>query len=153
MAVPSCFDNPQTLREIQLTSTQLLRWCLFGFACSGLMFFRAAQAAVPIHRLVWEQGEGFRRAKLNVPAEGKAGFTLLGPEETGLRWTNKLSLARVNQRQNLMNGAGVAAGDFDGDGLCDLYFCNKEGANALFRNLGNGQFEDVAAQASVGCTN
>jgi hypothetical protein len=103
--------------------------------------------------LTWESFDGYRRAKLNVPNEGKTGFTFLGPEVTGIFWTNKLSLARVNERQNLMNGAGVAAGDFDNDGLCDLYFCNKEGANALFKNLGGFKFKDIATQAGVTCTN
>ncbi|HTL16835.1 MAG TPA: FG-GAP-like repeat-containing protein [Patescibacteria group bacterium] len=105
------------------------------------------------HPLVWEQGEGYRRARLNVPPGTKAGFTLMPPERTGMTWSNRLSLSRVNERQNLMNGAGVAAGDFDGDGLADLYFCNKEGANALYRNLGGWRFEDVAQPAGVTCTN
>src|SRR5690349_2599365 len=103
--------------------------------------------AQPKNQLVWESGDGFRRAKLNVPGGGKPGFTLMGPELTGIHFTNKLSIDRVLQRQNLMNGAGIAAGDFDGDGLCDLYFCNKEGANALYRNLGDWKFEEVAAHA------
>src|SRR5579883_1359127 len=109
--------------------------------------------STPSNKLIWESGAGYRRAKLNVPPSPKSGFTLLSPETTGILWTNKLSLARVNERQNLMNGAGVAAGDFDGDGLCDLYFCNKEGANALFRNLGGLRFQNVAQEAGVTCTN
>src|SRR6185503_14737661 len=48
-----------------------------------------------------------------------------------------------------MQGAGVAAGDFDGDGWCDLYFCNVEGRNALYRNLGNFRFEEVTDKAGV----
>src|SRR5437870_871098 len=107
----------------------------------------------PANRLVWESGNGYRRARLNVPTQGKAGFTLLTGETTGIRWTNNLAVARVMERQNLMNGAGVAAGDFDGDGLCDLYFCGKDGANRLYRNKGNWQFEEVAVKAGVTCTN
>ena len=37
---------------------------------------------------------------------------------------------------------GVAAGDFDADGLADL-FLTGVGDNRLFRNLGSGRFEDV----------
>src|SRR5436190_6739794 len=103
--------------------------------------------------LRWVQRAGYREARLEVPAGGKIGFTLLRGEQTGIRWTNHLSPDRVAQRQNLMNGAGLAAGDYDGDGLCDLYFCNKDGANALFHNLGNWKFEDFAIAAGVACTN
>lgn len=46
---------------------------------------------------------------------------------------------------------GVAAGDFDRDGWIDLYVeAGDVGPNLLFRNEGNGHFEDVAAEAGVG---
>ena len=39
---------------------------------------------------------------------------------------------------------GAAWGDFDGDGLPDVYVTNHLGNAQLFRNLGNGRFADVA---------
>ena len=39
-------------------------------------------------------------------------------------------------------GMGTAIGDFDGDGLVDV-FVTAVGENRLFRNLGKGKFEDV----------
>ena len=60
-------------------------------------------------------------------------------ERTGIHFTNALALERADANQNLLNGAGVCAGDFDGDGLCDLFFCNTEGPSALYRNLGGGR--------------
>jgi hypothetical protein len=48
------------------------------------------------------------------------------------------------------HGAGLAVGDFDGDGHDDIYFCNQLGPNALYRNKGDGTFEDVTARAGVG---
>ncbi|MFT6398994.1 MAG: dTDP-4-amino-4,6-dideoxygalactose transaminase/Fe-S-cluster formation regulator IscX/YfhJ, partial [Bradymonadia bacterium] len=45
---------------------------------------------------------------------------------------------------------GVAVGDFDGDTLTDLYFPRIGAADSLFRNLGDGTFEDVAESVGVG---
>jgi hypothetical protein len=45
-------------------------------------------------------------------------------------------------------GNGVCAGDFDGDGLIDLYVTNW-GKNLLYRNNGDGTFTDVASAAGV----
>jgi len=101
--------------------------------------------------LGWEAGSGFRSVSLNVPASGNAGFTLLAPAETGIQCTNLISEASVAKHYNMVSGAGVAAGDYDGDGLCDLYFCNRSGENALYRNLGNGRFENATTAADVGC--
>ncbi len=40
-------------------------------------------------------------------------------------------------------------GDFDGDGLRDLYVVGQGSADRLFRNLGDGRFEDVTVNASL----
>ena len=45
-------------------------------------------------------------------------------------------------------GMGVAAGDSDNDGWVDL-FVTAVGGNRLFRNLGNGTFAEVTAQAGL----
>lgn len=46
---------------------------------------------------------------------------------------------------------GVAAGDYDGDGFDDLYICQPAGLpNRLYRNRGDGTFEDVTERAGVG---
>ena len=46
-------------------------------------------------------------------------------------------------------GAGVVVLDFDGDGWDDLYFSNTNGPNHLYRNTGEGAFEEVGAKAGV----
>jgi hypothetical protein len=45
-------------------------------------------------------------------------------------------------------GSGVAVADFDGDGWPDIFVTNF-GANLLYRNLGNGRFEEVAQKVGV----
>ena len=39
--------------------------------------------------------------------------------------------------------------DFDNDGFLDLFVCCETGPNRLFRNKGNGTFENIAEQAGV----
>ena len=112
-----------------------------------LLSIRGANAAG------WETGPGYRRLKIEPIGSGKDGFTLLAPEKTGILFTNKLAHERGLASQILPSGSGVAAGDVDGDGLCDLYFCGLKSGNHLYRNLGNWKFEDITEQAGVGCTN
>ncbi|MGO8789443.1 MAG: FG-GAP-like repeat-containing protein [Terriglobia bacterium] len=46
---------------------------------------------------------------------------------------------------------GIAAGDYDSDGFDDLYVCQPSGLpNRLYRNRGDGTFEDVTEAAGVG---
>jgi Flp pilus assembly protein TadD/peroxiredoxin len=46
---------------------------------------------------------------------------------------------------------GVAVGDFDNDGFDDFYVCQPAGLpNRLYRNRGDGTFEDVTEKAGVG---
>jgi hypothetical protein len=45
---------------------------------------------------------------------------------------------------------GVAVLDYDGDGRPDLYFVNDRTSNRLFRNRGNGTFEETTAEAGAG---
>lgn len=45
-------------------------------------------------------------------------------------------------------GMGVAVGDFDNDGLPDIYVTGY-GRNALYHNLGNCKFEDVAEKSGL----
>ena len=45
-------------------------------------------------------------------------------------------------------GMGVSVGDFDNDGLPDIYVTGY-GHNVLYRNLGNCKFQDVTAKAGL----
>ena len=117
------------------------------------MIFVTLSAALTGRALDWESGAGFRSAKVSLPSPGRAGFSLLPATETGISFSNRLSLAQAMQNRLLENGSGVAAGDIDGDGLPDLYFCRLDGPNVLYRNLGNFKFEDITAQAGVACSN
>ncbi|HTG43111.1 MAG TPA: VCBS repeat-containing protein [Verrucomicrobiae bacterium] len=82
---------------------------------------------------------------------GNTGFSLIPPEATGVRFTNTLSDQLVARNRVTENGSGVALGDIDGDGWCDIYLCGLEKNNVLYRNLGDWRFEDATLKAGLAC--
>ncbi|MFZ0826965.1 MAG: VCBS repeat-containing protein, partial [Verrucomicrobiia bacterium] len=104
-------------------------------------------------QLQWHSEKGFRWAELPVPREGRPGFTLLGPEQTGITFTNPLDEHAIATNRVLSLGCGVALGDFDRDGLPDIFLCSLDGHNALYKNLGRMKFQDVTRAAGIDCSN
>ena len=112
-----------------------------------------ALISVGLHAAGGHRGRGaeapYRCVPLEVPRGGKAGFTLLDPAQTGLNFTNTLSEENASQNQIRLNGSGVALGDVDGDGWCDIFVCSLEGHVALYRNLGGWRFTNITAAAGL----
>ena len=96
----------------------------------------------------WVQEQGYRWRELNVDGD-KAGFTPMRPGRTGIEFRNTVSDSVLLGNRVLGQGAGVAIGDVDGDGLPDVFLGRTEGCNALYRNLGDWRFEDIAQRAGV----
>ena len=97
----------------------------------------------------WQSADGYRFKALTVSTNEPVGFTSLSPGSTGIDFVNRLGKERYTTNQIYLNGAGVAAGDYDGDGMCDLFFCGLDSENKLYRNLGGWRFEDVSTKARV----
>ena len=73
-------------------------------------------------------------------------FEVLGSDETGLDFSNTLHSTdsfNLFKYMYFYNGAGVGVGDFNNDGLQDVFFASNQGDNSLFLNKGNMQFRNV----------
>jgi len=79
-------------------------------------------------------------------------FSLLQPNETGIKFSNDLkedTTFNIIEYLYFYNGAGVAAGDINNDGLIDLYFSSNQNANKLYLNKGDLNFEDITEKSGV----
>ncbi len=79
-------------------------------------------------------------------------FQKVESSQSGITFSNTIS---ENDSINpidlefLYNGGGVAVGDFNRDGLPDLYFTASTSSNKLYQNKGNLSFEDITSQSRV----
>ena len=98
--------------------------------------------------LYWPKGEGPRPPNTGGPDDADkagAGFRECA-EESGIDFRMNFLPNEQGEKFKINlydHGCGVAVGDFDGDGHDDIYFVNQLGPNALYRNKGDGTFEDV----------
>ena len=79
-------------------------------------------------------------------------FEVLDAKRTGLSFENKLTITNDVNMFNYMyfyNGAGVGAGDFNNDGLTDLFFASNQSRNTLYLNKGKLTFTDVTHEAQI----
>ncbi|THH41430.1 VCBS repeat-containing protein [Neolewinella litorea] len=86
------------------------------------------------------------------PAEAPR-FTLLDAATTGVDFRNDLTEGpntNILMYEYFYNGGGVAAADFNQDGLTDLYFTANMADNKLYVNEGDFHFRDVTAQSRAG---
>lgn len=76
----------------------------------------------------------------------------LGFSNTGIRFQNQIKETVRDNYLNFMHiylGAGVAAADFNNDGLQDIYFVSNFGQDKLYLNKGNLKFDDISAGAKI----
>ncbi|HRP56241.1 VCBS repeat-containing protein [Agriterribacter sp.] len=80
-------------------------------------------------------------------------FQLISPEHSGIHFNNEIAENdSVNPIDitNLYNGGGVGVGDFNNDGLQDIYFTGNMVSNRLYLNKGDLQFADITNSAGAG---
>ena len=104
------------------------------------------------------------RLALSIPLLSLAGctdnkdrplFRLLPPEQTGVTFANIITTndsVNVQHDVYVYNGAGVALGDIDNDGLSDIFFPGNMVSSRLYLNKGQMRFEDITRSAGIATT-
>jgi hypothetical protein len=73
-------------------------------------------------------------------------------DKTGINFVNQVDDGKKENSflfRNFYNGGGVAIGDINNDGLADVFLTSNAGANKLYLNKGNFQFEDISTKAGI----
>ena len=79
-------------------------------------------------------------------------FEKISSAQSGIHFNNKITESdSVNELdiENVYNGGGVGIGDFNNDGLQDIYLTGNMVANKLYLNKGKFTFDDVTNEANV----
>lgn len=79
-------------------------------------------------------------------------FHLVDKAHHGITFQNTISendSLNILTLEYIYNGGGVAAGDFNNDGRCDLFFTGNMVPSKLYINRGDLKFEDVSEKAGI----
>jgi hypothetical protein len=127
----------------------------------GLAIFFVGLLAIPVVYKRHQRSEASKAANMSrSQAMSRYGFYLQeSSKASGIDFVHQAPTLDV-KLDHIMKlvasmGAAVSIVDFDRDGWEDIYVVNsKEGSrNALYRNLGNGMFRDVAAEVGLADVN
>ncbi|HEX5668758.1 MAG TPA: VCBS repeat-containing protein, partial [Chitinophagaceae bacterium] len=86
-------------------------------------------------------------------SDDPGGTLFVKATESGINFENRISNSKdfnIFSYRNFYNGAGVATGDINNDGLTDIFFTANMGPNKLFLNKGDFKFEDISQKAGFG---
>src|SRR6185437_7128947 len=79
-------------------------------------------------------------------------FTIMPSSETGIDFKNTITeddSTNMFVNEYTYMGGGVGVGDFNNDGLPDIFFAGNQVSSRLYLNKGHLRFEDITASAGV----
>ena len=127
-------------------------WRLVASCVSATVLATATACREPTVDVRWHDESGYRWRALAVPSTGRAGFSMLTAALTGLTHQNDIDETRGLDNRGLLDGAGVALGDVDGDERPDIVLASMERPAALYHNDGGFRFTDVTTASGLDFT-
>ena len=115
-------------------------------------FLNGYPEGLSLHALDWTPLPEGRVARLAPAGNEEAGFELMPGERIGIDFVTELSESIFTLNHNLANGAGVALGDVDGDGFCDVVLASLTGTCRLYLNQGDWTFLDHTERCGIQLT-
>jgi len=85
-------------------------------------------------------------------AQKSTTFSSVNSKESGITFNNEIIDSKEQNiliYANFYGGAGVGIGDFNNDGLEDIYFAGNLVDDQLYLNLGNFKFKDITEAAGI----
>ena len=85
-------------------------------------------------------------------SQRKQSIHALPSDYTSVAFNNKIDIDSnfsIIDYMYFFNGAGTGLGDFNNDGLEDLFFAGNKVSNTLYQNMGNLKFQDVTEKAGL----
>jgi len=80
-------------------------------------------------------------------------FDLVPSSASGITFNNLITESdslNILDYEYIYNGGGIAIGDFNRDGLPDIYFVGNMVSNELYLNLGDFTFENITSESKTG---
>ena len=118
-------------------------WAIAGFSTTAYM----KKGLLSLSVVLYLSSLAFAQ-KLRLPL-----FKPLPATETGIDFANVVKETpglNIISYEYFYNGGGVGLGDFNNDGLTDIYFSGNMQPGRLYLNKGNWRFEDITSKARVG---
>ncbi len=154
--------HPPERRSIILLGPSVAIFAFLSSAEAGAMtpFVQEAQArgvVYAVQNFPWAYGaDGYGCGFVDLDSDGDPDIVVMGALDRQVGLFENDGTGQFTDRSqgsgipDLSEGSAFAAGDYDGDGLNDLYFTQWGLTAVLMRNDGNFQFTNVTAQAGVG---
>lgn len=84
--------------------------------------------------------------------QSKLTFKILSADQTGIDFANTITDSdslNFYTNEYMYIGSGVGVGDFNNDGLKDVFFAASQSGSKLYINKGNLEFEDITEPAGI----